>query len=159
MGRWWLRLLGLVLIGLVFGQAPVRAQLHSYAVVREDASLLVRGQVVRLFGVFVPQVGILCGRTLRPAKCGSRAAVALDFKIQGFVFCRPVIANRDGSISAFCEVNSSRFAAGEDLGAYLIAEGLALASPEAPFAYHALEKIARANAIGVWGFQVDSLRR
>ena len=45
------------------------------------------------------------------------------------------------------------------LGAYLIGEGLALALPNAPFAYHAEEKIARANGRGVWGFQVDSIRR
>jgi endonuclease YncB( thermonuclease family) len=89
----------------------------------------------------------------------TRAVLALDFKIQRFVRCREVGENLDGSIDAFCTVNHSRFDDGEDLGAYLIGEGLALALPNAPFAYHAEEKIARANGRGVWGFQVDSIRR
>ena len=67
--------------------------------------------------------------------------------------------HRDGSIAAFCTVNHSRFDDGDDLGAYLIGEGLALALPNAPFAYHAQEEIARANGRGVWGFQVDSIGR
>ena len=131
----------------------------SYALVQDDASLLVRGKTYRLYGVYVPTDGTQCNTILRPARCATRAALALDFKIQGFVRCREVRENADGSIEAFCAVNPSRFDDGEDLGEYLIGQGLALAMPHAPFAYHAQEKIARANERGVWGFQVDSIRR
>ena len=138
---------------------PVLADIESYAIVQDDASLLIRGKTVRLFGVHVPTDSVQCRTVIRPARCASRAALALDFKIQRFVRCREVQANRDGSIDAMCSVGHSRFSDGEDLGAYLIGKGLALALPNAPFSYHAQEKIARANGHGVWGFQVDSIRR
>ena len=38
-----------------------------------------------------------------------------------------------------------------DLGAYLIERGWAVASPEGPFEYQVLEKIARERRMGVWG--------
>jgi endonuclease YncB( thermonuclease family) len=139
--------------------APVAADIESYAIVQDDASLRIRGKTIRLFGVHLPSDATRCRTNIRPARCASRAALALDFKIQRFVRCREVHENRDGSIDAFCSVNHSRFSDGEDLGAYLIGKGLALALPNAPFAYHAQEKIARANGRGVWGFQVDSIRR
>jgi endonuclease YncB( thermonuclease family) len=144
---------------LCLAAVPAAADFESYAIVQDDASLLVRGKTIRLFGVHLPSDATQCRTSIRPVRCASRAALALDFKIQGFVRCREVGENRDGSIAAFCSVNHSRFDDGEDLGAYLIGEGLALALPNAPFAYHAEEKIARANGRGVWGFEVDSIRR
>jgi endonuclease YncB( thermonuclease family) len=149
----------LCLAALCLAGAPAAADIESYAIVQDDASLQIRGKTIRLFGVHVPTDATQCRTNIRPARCASRAALALDFKIQGFVHCREVRENPDGSIDAFCSVNHSRFSDGEDLGAYLIGHGLALALPDAPFAYHAQEKIARANGRGVWGFQVDSTRR
>jgi endonuclease YncB( thermonuclease family) len=135
--------------------AHAAGALESYAIVRPDATLVLRNRVIRLFGIFVPDDGRLCGRILRPARCGNRAAVALDFKIQRFVRCIPQAFNDDGSITAVCTTNHGRFSDGDDLGAYLIGEGLALADPDAPFAYRALERIAAARGRGVWGFPVD----
>jgi endonuclease YncB( thermonuclease family) len=138
---------------------PAAADIESYAIVQDDASLLVRGKTIRLSGVHLPSDATQCRTSIRPVRCATRAALALDFKIQGFVRCREVGENRDGSIAAFCTVNHSRFDDGDVLGAYLIGEGLALALPNAPFAYHAQEEIARANGRGVWGFQVGSIGR
>jgi endonuclease YncB( thermonuclease family) len=146
-------------IAVWLAAVPAAADVTSYAVVQDDASLLVRGKTYRLFGVYVPTDDTLCRTKIRPARCATRAALALDFKIQGFVRCVEVRENDDGSVEAFCEANPSRFEDGDDLGEYLIGEGLALALPNAPFSYHAQEKIARANGRGVWGFQVDSIRR
>ncbi len=147
------------LVALCLAATPAVAEIESYAIVQDDASLRIRGKTFRLFGVHVPSDATQCRTVIRPARCASRAALALDFKIQRFVRCRAMQENRDGSIDAFCSVNQSRISDGEDLGAYLIGKGLALALPNAPFAYHAQEKIARANGRGVWGFQVDSIRR
>jgi len=147
------------LSALCLAAAPAAADIESCAIVQDDATLLIRGKTIRLFGVHVPSDATQCRTSIRPARCASRAALALDFKIQRFVRCREVAKNLDGSVDAFCTVNHSRFDDGEDLGAYLIGEGPALALPNAPFAYHAQEKIARANGRGVWGFQVDSIRR
>jgi endonuclease YncB( thermonuclease family) len=125
----------------------------SYALVQPDAALKVAGKVFQLYGLYFPPSNEVCSRHYNPRRCGSRAVVALESKIQGFVACRPVARNPDRSYDAFCR---TRFK-GEDLGSYLISEGWALALPHAPFEYHALERIARERGRGVWGFQVDSI--
>jgi endonuclease YncB( thermonuclease family) len=148
-----------VIVAVLLSVTPAAATIESYAIVRPDATLLIRQKVVRLHGLYIPSDGQLCGRIFRPARCASRAAVALDFKIQRFVCCHPVERYADGSLSAVCYANPSKFEDGEDLGAYLIGEGLALAGPEAPFEYRALERLAEARGLGLWGLQVDSIHR
>jgi endonuclease YncB( thermonuclease family) len=155
-----IRVLVVIAVILCGAALPVQAQgrpIESYAVVRQDASLLIRGKVVRLAGIYIPDYGQTCRFYVNPRVCGSRAAVALEFKIQRFVRCQPVAINADGSLSAFCETNYTKFSPGEDLGAYLIAQGWALAAPDAPFEYYGLERIAAANGRGVWGFNVDQI--
>ena len=48
---------------------------------------------------------------------------------------------------------------GEDLSAYLLEQGWAVALPDAPFEYQTLEKIARSRGFGVWGTPVDNIQR
>ena len=147
--------IAMVLLGFSTGTAA--AEFRSYAVVQEDASLLIQNKVVRLYGIYIPQNGQFCNVNPRPPFCGTRAAAALDFKIQGFVTCQETgIYFSDGSISAVCWTGRSNFGEGEDLGAYLISAGLALAGPDAPFEYQALERIAQTTNQGVWGFQADT---
>lgn len=145
----------LVVVGMA---QPASAGFASYAVVLADGSLLIRGKIVRLYGVYIPDNRQFCRSNILPASCGNRAAVALDQKISKFVRCEPLVEYDDGSIGAQCWTNYNKFSTGEDLGAYLIAQGFALAGPDAPFEYHALERIALANGRGVWGFQADSVR-
>ena len=120
-------------------------ELHSYALVRDDASLLIKGRVVHLYGIHIPATENQCQTNIRPVRCASRAALALEFKIQGFVHCFQESTNPDKSWNATCYVGRSHFDGGVDLGAYLIERGWALALPYAPFEYQALEKIARYN--------------
>lgn len=151
---WHLLLLVLCLVSTI---AAAR-ELHSYALVQDDASLLIRGKIVRLYGVHIPPTGRKCRANIRPVRCASRAALALDFKVQGFVRCFVQSENDDRSLNAVCYVDRSSFDQGVDLAEYLIERGWALALPGAPFEYHALEKIARHNGRGVWGFNVDDIR-
>jgi endonuclease YncB( thermonuclease family) len=139
---------------LVAGDAQAR-ELVGHAIVREDASLLIKEEVVRLDGIYVPPTNRECRAWIVPVRCDSRAALALDFKVKGFIHCFTAGENDDGSINATCYLDRSRFSSGEDLAAYLIQNGLALALPNAPFEYQALEKIARAQGVGVWGYTVD----
>jgi endonuclease YncB( thermonuclease family) len=133
--------------------------IQSYAIVQDDGTLRVRGRTIRLFGLYIPSSARGCITTLRPVRCGSRAARALELKIQGFVECLPQLRHRDGSISAVCYVEEgSILDPPVDLGAWLIEQGFAVAGPGAPFEYGVLEKIARVNRRGLWGFQVDSIR-
>ena len=133
-------------------------ELHSYALVQDDGSLLIAGKRVHLYGIHLPDTQRRCRSVISPPRCGSRAVLALDFRIQGFVHCYPQTKNGDGSLNAVCYVDRGRFDEGEDLAAYLLEQGLAVASPNAPFEYHALERIARHRNRGVWGFAVDSIR-
>jgi len=144
------------LLAAVTGSAR---EFSSYASVEDDGSLRVGGRKVHLYGIYIPPTNYSCRTFLRPVVCGSRAALWLDFKIQGFVHCEEKGVHDDRGIIAACYVNRSHFSAGEDLAAYLIRQGWAMALPEAPFEYHALEKIARQQFAGVWGFSVDRIIR
>ena len=59
----------------------------------------------------------------------------------------------------WCRVKASSFSEGEDLSAYLLELGWAVALPDAPFEYQTLEKIARNRGVGVWGIPVDNIIR
>lgn len=158
---WRMWVVSLALMG-AFSGAPFSAyadDIVGYAIVQEDASLRVKGYIIRLFGVYIPPTGRTCLFFLRPTFCASRAALALATKIQGFVRCQLISPNEDGSINAICWVNYSPFDEGEDLAAYLLNQGWAVALPDAPFEYHVLERIARHRGFGVWGLPADRILR
>jgi endonuclease YncB( thermonuclease family) len=158
----WLSLAVILALLAPVSSVPVRAawdDIVGAAAVRADGLLRVGRNWIRLYGVYIPETGKQCRTFLQPKYCGNRAAVALDTKIQGFVFCRPISRNRDGSLNAFCSVERTFYSDGVDLGAYLISRGLALVGPYAPFEYVALERIAQTRGLGVWSFQTDSLIR
>jgi endonuclease YncB( thermonuclease family) len=147
-----LLLISLVAVPTARGAGPIQ----NFAIVQDDASLLVQGRRIYLFGIHVPRTGRGCDQRFSPVRCGSRAARALDAKIQGFVTCYPKARYQNRSLAAVCYVDEG--AVGDpplDLGAWLIEQGLAVASPEAPFAYVTLERIALANRRGIWGLEID----
>lgn len=155
--RHWMTAGLLLAAASVLAASPaVAGEFRSYANVQDDGTLVIQNKLVRLHGIYIPQQGQFCDTQFRPARCGSRAAVALEFKIQGFVTCREMGYFNDGSISAICWNRRGNFDEGDDLGAYLITQGLALAGPNAPYEYRALERVAEANGVGIWGFQADS---
>lgn len=133
-------------------------EISSYAAVNDDGTLRIKGKTIRLFGVYIPESGRTCSTNRVPPVCGSRAAVALEFKIDGFVRCELLERNEDRSYTGLCRVNVSAFDEGEDLSAYLLQKGWAVALPDAPFEYQTLEKIARSRSFGVWGIPVDRIK-
>jgi len=144
---------------LLVAATAIAREFSSYASVDEDGSLRVGTRKVHLHGIYIPPTGQHCRTFFSPPVCGSRATIALQFKIQGFVHCQEKSRNRDRSVNATCYVKRTSFSDGEDLGAYLIQQGWAMARPEAPFEYHALEKIARQQSAGIWGFTIDGIQR
>ena len=157
--RWMIRWLLAALVALGAAPAAASADLTSYAIVRPDGSLLVQGRTVHLFGLYIPPTERTCRTRVVPARCAPRAALTLDSKIKGFVRCEVVGANRNGSVDAVCFVDGDSILAPDvDLGAWMIEQGWAVATPEAPFEYTVLEKIARSRGLGVWGFQADTVR-
>lgn len=131
-------------------------EISSWAVVNEDASLRIDGKTIHLYGIHIPDSGRTCAPNRRPIVCGTRASLALDFKIQGFVRCDLRERREDRSFVGRCRVNASSFSEGDDLSSYLLRRGWAVALPNAPIEYQTLEKIARNRGLGVWGFPVDN---
>lgn len=157
-GRALLPVSSVVLLGLgslLCSGTAVAVDFSGSAFVRDDGTLRVRNRTVRLYGIHIPETGRTCRSYQRPPACGSRAALALDFKIQGFVQCYQHWREPDGSVRAQCWVGASEFDEGEDLSAYLLKRGWAVALPDAPFEYQALERIARTRGLGVWGFAIQ----
>jgi endonuclease YncB( thermonuclease family) len=133
--------------------ATPAADLVSYAFVQDDGSLKVRGRTVHLYGILIPATERTCRAFLHPIECGPRAVLALDFKVGArFVHCDPQRKRADGSIVAVCRID------GEDLGAWMLEQGWAMALSYAPPEYQALERIARHRGRGVWGIPVDNFR-
>jgi len=130
---------------------PLGAEIVSYAIVRDDGTLLVSGKKIKLYGIYIPPTDRTCRRVEIPIRCGPRAILALDFKIASrFVHCQEMEDHADGTISAICRIDD------EDLGAWLLTQGWAVATPDAPFEYQTLEKIARTQRRGIWGWVIDS---
>jgi endonuclease YncB( thermonuclease family) len=133
------------------------ADIVGAAAVLADGSLRVNSSWVRLYGIYIPPSGQQCLTFLQPARCGSRAALALETRIQGFVFCHSISGNGDGSVNAVCFIRRTFYAPGEDLALFLVSRGLALALPGAPFEYVAFERAAQTRQLGIWGFSVDAI--
>lgn len=134
--------------------AIAQDMISSYAFVREDGALEIDGRLVHLYGIYIPPTDRTCHTFIRPLRCSSRAALALDFRISGdFVRCLPRFANPDGSLVASCTSGD------EDLSEWMLQKGWALARPDAPFSYIALERIAQARGFGVWGIPIEIHRR
>ena len=136
-------ILGLVCLAASPGSGR---EIQSYAIVRDDGSLRIQGRNLRLFGIFIPDTGRVCGKTL--PSCGSRAAIALDALLEGRGFVRCTLM---GAGTAICYVPFIGQPGGRDLATHLLAKGLAVATPEAPPEYHAVEHWAQLCRIGIWG--------
>ncbi len=140
--------------GALCRPALAQTELSSFAFVHEDGTLTVDGRLVHLYGIYIPPTERTCTTFVRPMPCGTRASLALEFRIAGdFVHCVERAGNADGSVTANCT------AGGEDLSEWMLQRGWALALPDAPFQYAAMEKIARAKGIGVWGIALDGPAR
>ncbi len=130
--------------------------IKSYAVVQVDGSLQVQGKKIWLHGVDIPRSNGQCVLRGKKVNCIPRATQrALAERIQGFVTCDLQRQFRNRSLSAFCYVGGGGVReAPLDLGAWLIAKGLAFTSADAPFDYVRLERVAERRGLGLWkGFR------
>ncbi len=148
-----------LIVAVLVLAGPARAEIVSYATVRDDASLRLADQTVRLSGIHIPDTGRTCRRESAPTRCGSRTALALDGRLRGFVRCEERARDPDGTIVGRCTHVPSPGGPAEDLAAFLLREGWAVAAPDAPFDYVTLERIARAQRRGIWGIPVDEVIR
>ena len=146
----------LPVLSALFTTPVIAREITSYAHINHDGSLRMQGKTIHLYGIHIPKTGKYCRTNVSPVVCGSRAALALEFIIRGFVRCEIVDKNTDGSLVGSCWVKAANFNEVEDLSAYLLERGWAVALPDAPIEYTTLEKLARLRGTGIWGYQIDN---
>jgi endonuclease YncB( thermonuclease family) len=104
------------LVGLSAGEASAQTLTGRASVVDGD-TLEIQGQRVRLWGVDAVESSQSCGTV---GACGRKAAFALQNLVgQRPVSCSQKDTDRYGRVVAVCSVS------GQDLGAYMVAQGWA----------------------------------
>ena len=125
---------------------PQAAAVSGQAAVMDGDTLEIHGRRLRLHGIDAPELPQSCylpdGRTWR---CGHTAALRLrDFIGSKTVTCKWKGEDRYRRVVAVCAVG------GEDLGAWLVEHGWALASARYSKAYVEQQRRAEAVRAGIW---------
>jgi len=134
----------------VFAPVGRPAVFSGHARVTGPLTLNVEGQTVQLFGVAPAGPDDRCaGAKGTVTSCAAVATVALTQKLAGhsIVACR-VPPGQRGSIGAICLDEQ-----GNDLGRFLVIEGLALADSNQSYDYLPAQGAARSAKRGLWYFR------
>jgi endonuclease YncB( thermonuclease family) len=106
----------------------------------------IRGQRIRLHGIFAPEKGQRCGNPAgKEYRCGQKAANTLDYRIGGaMMFCEPLNTDRYGGTIARCRAHA------EDLSAWMAGLGCAVAYRKYSMDYVPAEDLAQQRKAGMW---------
>ncbi len=100
------------------------SEISSYAFINEDATLRIKRKTIHLYGIHIPKTTRNCRTNVSPVVCGSRAALALEFIVQGFVRCELIEKKSDGSYIGWCRVNYVEWLVPSDLRQKLVLDHL-----------------------------------
>jgi len=115
------------------------------ASVIDGDTLEIHGTRIRLHGIDAPEANQTCLVKKKPSRCGQQAAKALADRIgQQTVTCDPRDRDQYGRVVAVCS------AGGDDLNAWMVISGMALAYRQYSTDYARQEKVATKRKIGVW---------
>lgn len=121
------------------------AEIVGRASVVDVDTFEIRGQRIRLFGIDAPESSQLCTLDDKPYRCGQQSALALADKIgERTLRCEERGTDRYRRTIAVC------FVGDQDLGAWLVREGWALAFRRYSLNYAPLEDAARSAGRGMW---------
>lgn len=137
----------IILLALVVAIMPsvLHADVAGSASVIDGDTIEIHGQRIRLHGIDAPEGDQLCQVEAKSWRCGQQASLALDAKIaQRPVSCKQKDLDRYHRIVAVC------FAGSEDLNAWMVAEGWALAYRQYSTDYVGQERAASAAHKGIW---------
>src|SRR5262245_57011565 len=120
--------------------------LEGAASVLSGDTIEVRGQQIRLFGIDAPEPAQTCWDSAGQSwPCGQRATLALANKLGGIIIsCNGIRRDREGRLMAVCRSGD------ENLNAWLVSMGWALAYRNQSMAYVSAEEAAREAANGLW---------
>lgn len=157
-GRSRLPLLAALLAGGLAWHAPAQAgdALQGPAQVIDGGTLRVGARQVSLSGIVAPDADQTCSDAQdRTYACGRDAARALADHIGGAAVACEARGGTDGAVVALCRVGD------EDLGAWMVARGLAVPDRAAAPAYAAAADRAWGRRLGLWSgvFQDPAERR
>ena len=142
------RLLGIVALALLPWRegASAAGDLTGVASVIDGDTVEIHGRRVRLHGIDAPESAQLCERPGGERwRCGQRAALALADHIGRVpITCRGRDTDRYDRVVAVC------FKGSEDLNAWLVAQGWAMAYRRFSQDYVTMEDRARASRNGIW---------
>src|SRR5262249_53770827 len=116
------------------------------ASVIDGDTIEIHGKRIRLFGIDAPESSQTCTNSEgKEYRCGQRSANALDNKIRGHrVECRQKDIDRYGRVVAVCLVG------GEDINAWMVAQGWAIAYRQFSLIYVDQERNAANAKLGIW---------
>lgn len=138
----------LVVLGVLLsaGGAHAADLIVGRASVVDGDTIEIYGQRIRLFGIDAPEGGQTCEDAVgRSYRCGQKAALVLVARIgKGIVTCEPKDTDSYGRPVAICRVF------GEDLGAWVVGLGWALAYRDYSTRYVPAEELARSRRLGLW---------
>ena len=138
-----------VILALLFAVAPHRAAaaepISGQAAVIDGNTLEIAGQRIALYGIDAPEPAQTCAVNGKEVPCGQQAAAALAGRIgQHTVTCEPKNRQQDGLPAAVCR------AGGDDLAAWMVRRGWALAYRQISTTYVREEKRAAKDKAGLW---------
>ena len=136
------------------GPALAAEPITGRASVTDGDTVVIRNVRIRLYGIDAPESAQLCQDGVgKDYRCGQQAALALADRIgEAPVACEPKDTDRYGRTVAVCRKGD------EDLNAWMVAQGHAIAYRRYSTDYVAQEGQARAAKRGVWAgtFQLPS---
>src|SRR5262245_61374288 len=139
------RMTFLALAALCWSISAAGGSLEGNASVIDGDTIEIHGQRIRLFGIDAPESLQTCEAGGQAWRCGQQAALALaEFIDQRYVTCGQRDVDRYGRIVAVCRAGL------EDLGAWAVHNGWALAYRRYSKAYVAAEHSAKFFRRGIW---------
>ncbi|WP_372619019.1 thermonuclease family protein [Falsiroseomonas sp.] len=154
--RRWRALVLLALAALGAGLALIRGEpgqpdLSGPAQVVDGDTLVLRGERVRLHGVDAPESNQPCEREGLRWPCGRDVTVSLRLFLDGrMVRCVSQGRDRFGRVLGRCHAGD------QDIGAWLVREGLAVAYTRYSWRYLPQELRARWEGRGLWGGRFEA---